>query len=136
ALYRQLNFAFGECTLLLNLAAAERDLNHLERAAELYHEALTLLRDMDETDLIVIGLAGLAAVTLRMGDAGRAARLCGAASALIEVHELVLEAADQREFEHTQNAVRAQLGEAAWQTESRAIPPEQALTFALDAMAM
>ena len=134
ALYRQLNFAAGEGTLLLNLAAAKRDLNHLEQAAELYREALSLLRELDETELIVIGLAGQAAVTLRMGDTFRAARLCGVAAALMNAHELVLEAADQREFEYTQSMVRVQLGEAAWQVESRAVSVEQALTFALEAV--
>jgi hypothetical protein len=79
-----------------------------------------------------VGLAGVAAAE---GQPERAARLLGAAQALIENTDAVIGPAERIEVERDLSAVRTQVGEAtftsAW-AEGRAMTLEQAIAYALE----
>ena len=78
------------------------------------------------------GLAGLAAA---QGQAGRAARLFGAAEALRESVSNRIPPSERAEYDHNIAAARAQLSEAAFAASwagGRAMSLEQAVAYALD----
>jgi DNA-binding CsgD family transcriptional regulator len=118
---------------LATLAQAECD--H-ERARDLFDEGLLVSVELgNETD-IVHYLEGLAAVVAAEGGIVRAARLWGAAEALLEqievgVHTYVSDCSLHR----SRVAARARLDEAAWTAawaEGRAMSPEQVVEYALE----
>jgi hypothetical protein len=80
----------------------------------------------------ILFLAGAIAAT---GDPERAARLFGAAKALLEPMGVGLEPGDQPEYDRDLAVVRTQLDDVIFQTcwqEGRALSIEQAVAYALE----
>ncbi len=119
---------------LATLAQAERD--H-ERARDLFEEGLELSAELGNEADVAHCLEGLAAVAAAEGRIARAARLWGAEEALLERMEAAVYTyvPDRSLHRSRVAAARAQLDEgafgAAW-AEGRAMPPEQAIEYALD----
>ena len=81
-----------------------------------------------------MSLAGYAAVLGMIGKPEHAARLFGAVERLLEDSGIRLDQSDQKEFDHYNPVVRAQLDEAVFAqvwAEGRTITPEQAIEYAL-----
>jgi predicted ATPase/DNA-binding CsgD family transcriptional regulator len=119
------------CTLA-RVAHAERDHEH---ARDLFKEGLTVSAELGNEADVVHCLEGLASVDGTEGRVVRAARLWGAAEALLEKIEAVYAYVPDRSLHRSQVAARSQLDEAAWTaawTEGRAMDTEQAIEYALD----
>jgi hypothetical protein len=105
------------------------------RASGLFGEALPEFQRTGEKLYLSRCLEGMAGVALLGGEAGRAARLFGAAEALRETIGAVVGPSDRREYDRMVTAARTALGEEAltarW-TEGRAMTLEQAVAYALD----
>ncbi|MFL5731663.1 MAG: ATP-binding protein [Chloroflexia bacterium] len=135
-----------------NLAMNLHNLGHvvhhkgdLARAQGIFTESLALFREAGAKMGIAICLAGLAGVVAprpsnpdsdhpTMGDAARAARLFGAAEALLEAVGAQLQAADLDDYERNLANVRSHLDPIEFEMarqEGRAMTPEQAIAYAL-----
>ena len=115
------------------LAQAERD--H-ERARGLLREGLKLAAEAGEETNAAYCLEELAALAASEGKVARAARLWGAAEALLEKIEAAayIYAPDRSIYRSQVSAARAQLDEAAWQAawaRGRSMTPERAIAYAL-----
>jgi hypothetical protein len=75
---------------------------------------LLLARDLGARGEVAHGLESLAAIVAGQGDAGRAARLFGAAARLRETLGAVLWVGDQDEHDRAVLAVREALGDQAF----------------------
>jgi non-specific serine/threonine protein kinase len=124
------------------IAIQRRDLGHVAywqgdygRAEALFRESLAVLWDQGHKLSIpacFIGLAGVAGVR---GQPARAARLLGAAEALLETIGAALTAVERAEHERYMAAVRGQLNEAefaAGRAAGREMPLEEAVLLGLD----
>ncbi len=104
------------------------------RARALLVESLALQRELENAGGVAEGLAGFAAVAAAEGQAERAARLLGAATAIWQGQGLPIWPAEQAEHGRTLTRARTQLDEmtlaAAWD-EGRTMTPEQAITEAI-----
>ncbi len=111
-----------------------------ERAAGHWREALRLSSELAATVDSAYCMQGLAAVAASRGEPRRAARLLGAAEALLEATGLLLYAyasneLHQRAAQHTAYATREELGELAWneaRAEGRAMTFEETVEYALE----
>jgi hypothetical protein len=96
---------------------------------------LTLSAEAEDYSSLAYFLQGLAAIAASADRLARAARLWGAAEALLERTEVVYaHAPDQSLYRRQVTAARERLDEAAWEAawgEGRAMTPEQAVTYAL-----
>ncbi len=133
ALYREGGSKWGVALPLHNLGTIAKEQGDYRRAAALFEESLPLYREANNTPGVASCLVGLAGVAAE-GQPERAARLLGAAQALLDRTSSVVEPADRIEIEREIAAVRTQLGEEtfapAW-AEGRAMTLEQAITYAL-----
>ena len=78
-----------------------------------------------------------ACVAGAQGDPQRAARLIGAGAALLDASGAVLAATDRIDVQHFRDAVRAELGDAAFEqasTSGQQMPPEQAVAYAREGL--
>ena len=104
-------------------------------ALPLLRKSLALFKDLDLESGAAAGLETLASVALLTGDERRAARLLGAAEALRETTQVPRQSPYQLIFEREVAALRQALTEdefaRAW-TEGRAMPPTQAVEYALE----
>ena len=124
----------------LSALAAVRlgNLTHLrgdeQRAVALYRESLQLLRELDNQIVLGIWLAGVGSVAGRQGHHRRAARLLGAAERLHSGKYLLplVRISIDRAIAATRDQVDATTFAEAW-AEGRAMPLEQAITYALAA---
>jgi hypothetical protein len=95
-----------------------------------------MCREMGSVWSTLTGLTSLATVAVATGLTERAARLWGAAEGLCEATGVNLDSPFLSRFhERYRAAARAELGEAAWQeslTEGRAMPLEEAISYALE----
>ena len=119
---------------LATLAQAERD--H-ERARELFEEGLTVSAELGNESDVVHCLEGLASIAGAEGSIVRAARLWGAAEALLEEIEVGVHTyVPDRSLHQSQvAAARAQLEEAEWTAawaEGLAMTSERAIEYALE----
>jgi predicted ATPase/DNA-binding CsgD family transcriptional regulator len=135
ALCRETGDKHGTSIALLTLAGvaqAERDYEH---ARDLFEEGLTVSAELGNEADIVHCLEGLATVAGAEGRMVRAARLWGAAEALLEKIEAVYTYVPDRSINRSQVAARSQIDEAAWGAawaEGRTMTPEQAIEYALE----
>ena len=116
-------------------AVAQAEGDH-ERAKGLFGEGLKLSAESGEESNVAYCLQGLAASAASEGRQVRAARLWGAAEALLEKIEATayIYAPDRSVYQDQVSAARAQLDEEAWEAawaKGRAMPPEQAIEYAL-----
>jgi non-specific serine/threonine protein kinase len=117
---------------LATVALLEADLG---RAAELYCESLGIWRDLGDPVGLAIGLGGFAWLAAECGQAVRATRLAGAASAHRWRSGVAVFATHHRFHAALTERTRAQLGEESWHrawSEGEAMTLEQAVAFALE----
>jgi predicted ATPase len=133
ALHRDAGTKWGIATSLRNLGTMAEAQGDHRRAAALFEESLHLYRELGYRPGVAACLAGLAGIA-PTEQPERAARLLGAAQALMDTTDVVIGPDDRVDVEHDLPTVRAQLGEtsfaAAW-AEGRAMTLEQAITYAL-----
>jgi len=133
-LARELGHEVRELVALLNLGLASLNRGHHEQARATLQNAVRLSLDLRYPDCLAVGLEGLAALDAGQGDPLRAARLMGAADALLETGGYVLEAGERELHERTIAALRARLDreelENAWR-EGKALSLEDAADEAL-----
>jgi tetratricopeptide (TPR) repeat protein len=106
----------------------------LLQAGELFRESLSLAWEVREKAHIAAVMAGLAAVAQKLGQAARAAQLLGQAEALRLATGFAIAPADRQAYDRCVEAVRARLGQAAFETawaEGQARTLEAAVAFAL-----
>src|SRR5215207_3965802 len=117
---------------LAGVAQAERD--H-ERARDLFEEELSVSAELGNEADIVHCLEGIAAIAGAEGSIVRAARLWGAAEALLEKIEAMYTYVPERSLHRSQVAARSQIDGAAWEAawaEGRRMTSEQGTEYALD----
>src|SRR5215204_2151365 len=117
---------------LAGVAQAERD---YERARDLFEEGIAVSTELGNEADIVHCLEGLAATAGAEGKIVRAARLWGAAEALLEKIEAMYTYVPDRSLHRRQVAARSQIDEAAWEVawaEGRTMTSEQAIEYARD----
>jgi predicted ATPase/DNA-binding SARP family transcriptional activator len=134
-LARELGHEIRELAALLNLGLASLHLGREEQARATFREAVRLSHALRWPECLLVGFEGLAALDAEQGNPGRAARLMGAADALLETTGYVLESGEQELHERTLAAVRKRVApedfESAWH-EGRALSPEAAADEALE----
>ena len=128
-----INDEFGVGFALQLLGKIARDEGDYPRAHDLFADSLAHHHKLGGWS-IPYNLEGLASVACAQGQAGRAARLFGAAEAMRECIHWPLRSDNVPEYERQVAAVRAQLDaatfDAAW-AEGRALTAEQAVAYAL-----
>jgi predicted ATPase/DNA-binding CsgD family transcriptional regulator len=125
-----------EAMSLNNLGCVTMHRGDVQRAKQLFRNALSKRLEVghDKRGSVtnILFLAGAIAAT---GDPERAARLFGAAKALLEPMGVGLEPGDQPEYDRDLAVVRAQIDDATFQMcwqEGRALSLEQAAAYALE----
>jgi predicted ATPase/DNA-binding SARP family transcriptional activator/DNA-binding CsgD family transcriptional regulator len=140
AIYRELGDTRGIMRCHVGLGLGELARGNHEGAALQFEETLRLLRGPGEKLGVAYALLGLAGAEAARGEPGRAARLWGAAEALRE--EIGIDSLSHwdlygYDYEGRVSAARNMLGdEEAWErawAEGRAMTPDQAIEYALDA---
>jgi predicted ATPase/DNA-binding SARP family transcriptional activator len=135
-LARELGHEVRELAALLNLGLASLHRGRDEQARATLLEAVRLSNALRYPECLVVSLEGLAALDAEQGDPLRAARLMGAADALLETAGYVLESGEQELHERTLAAILAHLDreefENAWR-EGHTLSFEAAAAEAQDA---
>ncbi|MFL5732467.1 MAG: tetratricopeptide repeat protein [Chloroflexia bacterium] len=134
-MYRELGDKRGIANSLNNIGLVAWEQKDYEAARSLYVESIQRYRDLEDTRGIIDCLDGLARVSGSQGDAGRAARLWGAAEALRESIGVSIPPGDLPEYERIVAASRAELDEPGWNaawSAGRIMPVERAVAFALE----
>jgi hypothetical protein len=109
-----------------------------QQGAALFEESMLLYQELKWPTSIAECLAGLAGTAGVLGQPERAARLFGAAEALLETTGAQMVGVDRAEWDRYVAVVRAQLDEAAFAAawaKGRTIPDdgwEQAIVYALE----
>jgi predicted ATPase/DNA-binding CsgD family transcriptional regulator len=134
AIARETGDRHREAMMLGNLGYVAYHQGDYERAEALAMEALNLLWERRLEYHVPMGMVMLAGPVGAQGQPGRAARLLGAAEALLEAMGVGLQPADQLEADRYVAAVRKQLDGAAFEAaraEGRAMSLEEAVAYAL-----
>jgi non-specific serine/threonine protein kinase len=121
-------------TVLVNIGAVACEQGDLAAASACFREALSMDRRLVQRDSMASWLDGLAAVAAKQRAWERAARLAGAAQALLNMNGSELEPADRVFRERYLASVREQLGDAGYEAavaEGGALTLEQAIAYAL-----
>jgi predicted ATPase/DNA-binding CsgD family transcriptional regulator len=113
-LFRALGQSKHVPLVLHNLGQAAALRGDTRRGTACFAEALALQTDLGDRRGQGLSLAGLAAMASLLRQPERAARLFGAADALLASAGVAMEAQDIAASEHQRAATRAQLGEAAF----------------------
>jgi hypothetical protein len=117
------------------LADVTRVRGDYKRATGMFKESLSLYQSSGDKHGPPYSLEALGLVAVALGDAKRAARLWGAASAWREAINEPLPPPYQRDYAPSVTQARTQLGEetyaSAW-SEGHAMSPEQAIALALE----
>ena len=108
---RELGNSEGAVLALLNLAQADLFLHQFDEAARSLEEALQLGVELGYREAIVYTLEGFAALAAEREEPIRAARILGAAEALLEAIGASLDRAASDRHELTLEALRRQLGD-------------------------
>jgi predicted ATPase/serine/threonine protein kinase len=123
----------GACVSLLNLGAVAWEVGDVADAASCYREALSVARDLGHKAFCGGSLEGLGAVAASRGDWARAGRLAGAAQTLLDSIGYELAPTDKAFRERYLDAIRAALGDEAFEAAhaaGRAMTLEQATALA------
>jgi hypothetical protein len=135
ARFRSIRHHVATADTLMKLGCAAHQQGQLAQATTSFAEGLELARQIGYKSRVAAGVAGMAGVALSSGAPERAARLCGAAEALLEITR-GLDPDEHLLYEQTISALRAQLDPATlaarW-AEGRALDWQQAIDDALDA---
>lgn len=97
---------------------------------------MTLSADVEDHSSLAYYLQGLAVVAASEDRSARAARLWGAAEAILETTEIIAyaHAPERSHYQRQVAAARERLDEAPWKAawaEGRAMTPQQAVAYAL-----
>ena len=135
-LTRELGHDVRELASLLNLGLASLHRDRDDQARATFRDAAQLSRTLRYPECLAVCLEGLAALDVRHGDSVRAARLLGAADALLETTGYALESGERELHDRTLAMVTTRLAgevfEQAWR-EGRALSLEAAAAEALGA---
>jgi predicted ATPase/DNA-binding SARP family transcriptional activator/DNA-binding CsgD family transcriptional regulator len=134
ALAHKMEDDFAIILSLQHLAIASLYQGDYRRARALYKRGLELCRQQKTRHLTVAHLHVSAALAASQGRPQRSARLWAAAAALREAIGATLPPFKRRGWDPYIDTARAQLDEEAWEAawaEGRAMPPEQAIEYAL-----
>jgi non-specific serine/threonine protein kinase len=137
AISREIGYRLSGYISLYGLALTSRVRGDRERAGEQYIEGLRLAVEAGDRANAAYCLEGLAGLIEERGEPEPAARLFGAAEALLEAvgAPLYVQAQDRALYERSVEALRSCLGEevfeAAW-AQGRAMALEQAVEHALE----
>jgi tetratricopeptide (TPR) repeat protein len=136
-LCRQLGVGAFLLQALHNLGYVAQHRGDYRRSAALFSEGLAISQESGVREGVALFLAGLAGVFAIQRQPERAARLSGAAEAMLEAIGAPMERVDRLDYERNLAVARAALGDAfsAVSEEGRALTPEQAITHALEASA-
>jgi non-specific serine/threonine protein kinase len=130
ALAEAQGFAYLHAGTVLTLADAVRTAGDTVRAETLYCEGFKLGLAQHEHRYVAVAVAGCAALAAARGHSGRAARLCGAASAVVDRLGSSLTPGGRLNLAQAAAAARAALGEAGFTVvwnEGYRLPPEQVI---------
>jgi non-specific serine/threonine protein kinase len=136
AISREIGYRLTGYISLYSLALVSRVRGDYERAAELYVEGLELAVEAGDKANAAYCLEGLAGLIAARDEPERATRLFGASEALLEAvgAPLYAHAQDRAFYDSAVEGLRSRVGQktfgALW-TEGRAMPPEQAVDYAL-----
>ncbi len=121
--------------ILQNLGSVAVQKGEYAKASEFLRESITGSRKTNFRWLSAHCLAAMGTMAVRGGQAEHAARLLGAAEALLDTIGGKLDVTDRAEYEAGLAAIRSQLDtatfERAW-AEGRALTPEEAIELALE----
>jgi predicted ATPase/DNA-binding CsgD family transcriptional regulator len=135
ALCRETGDKHGTSIALGTLArVAQAEADH-DRARDLFEEGLTVSGELGNEADVVHCLEGLASVCGAEGRVVRAARLWGAAEALLGKIEAMYTYVPNRSLHRSQVAARSLIEEVAWEAawaEGREMSREQAIEYALE----
>jgi hypothetical protein len=135
ACFRSLGHPMGVVDSLLKLGFAVQQQGHHAKANSSFAEGLELGHQLGYKVSIAVGLIGMAVVAVNQGALERAARLGGAAEALLEVTR-GLDPDGQLLYDRAIRALHSQLDQATltarW-AEGRALGWQQAIAYALEA---
>ncbi len=134
--FREIGGKLGISVALYILAMVAQASGDYERANMMLREGLEPAAEVGDESNVAYCLQGLAALAASEGGVARAARLWGAAEALLERIEATAyaHAPDRSRYQSQVSAARAQLDEAAWQAawaRGRAMTTERAIEYAL-----
>ena len=135
ALCRETGNRHGTCIALYTLTGVAQAARDHERARDLFEEALIISAELGNEAAVVHCLEGLASIAGTEALIVRAARLWGAAAALLEKIEAVYTYVPNRSLHRSQAVTRSLVDEAAWKaawTEGRRMTAEQAVEYALE----
>jgi len=116
ALARGLDDQWAIAAALFNLADVTRERGNPGRARALHGETLARFHALGDRVVVATCLDGLAADAIALGDATRAARLCGAAARLREEVGVPLSGLERATYDRTIVATRAALGDGPFET--------------------
>lgn len=111
---RELGDSLGIAIGLINLGYIALHESDYSSAKSLLAESLALCRHLGGKKTIAIAIGGLAGAAAGQGNWERAARLSGAADALLKVVGIPLAPADDVEYDRHVDMARAYLSEATW----------------------
>ncbi|MDQ6694356.1 MAG: tetratricopeptide repeat protein [Chloroflexota bacterium] len=134
---RELGDLLGTAIGLINLGYIALHESDYSQATSLLTESLTLCGHLGSKKTIALALGGLASAAAGQGDLQRAARLFGAAEALLKMGSMPLAPADAVEYDRHMKIARAGMTESAWRdayAEGMAMPREQAIAYALSGL--
>jgi non-specific serine/threonine protein kinase len=125
---------WGASFPLRNLARGAWLQRDYRRSADLFGEGLALSRELGDKEGAAACLEGIAALAALQGQSGRAARLLGAAEALLEAAGATLSPPYRRIYERDLDAARSLVEEEAWAvagTHGRELTLYEAAEYAL-----
>jgi predicted ATPase/class 3 adenylate cyclase len=135
AMFKALGHKWGLSAPTTNLGHVEYWAKNYAAASSLYKEDLTIGVALGSKVIIAVSIGGLGGVAAEMSQAEKAARLLGAADALVQTAGAAWQNDDRVPYDRGLELARAQLGEDAfekvWQ-EGRAMSMEQAVEYALE----
>ncbi len=134
ALHRELGDPQTVAVEQLNLGFMSFHRGDIEAAGGLFAESLRSSYERKDRYVMPPCLVGLAGVAVKSQDPGRAARMLGAADALLRDAGLVLDPDDRVEYDGIASAVRAVLGSEAMNAllaEGHAMKVDQVVEYAL-----
>jgi transcriptional regulator with XRE-family HTH domain/tetratricopeptide (TPR) repeat protein len=133
ALAQELGDTQGIAAALHNLAHSALHTQQPRKAASLFLESLAMFRRSGDKQGMAECLAGLGGVACRMELLAEAAKLLGAATALLEAIGSSFQSTDRMEYNRNLGVVCSALGDAAFGSSwsaGRAMMPDQAFAYA------
>jgi len=134
ALVRSLGNEFLVASEASNLSMVERQLGNLDEAERLARETLVIGRRIGDQFTKPSAIAGLAAIATERHDGERAARLLGAAEAMMEAQKMEWPPDERPHYEHMLATLPGVMGSAEFErarAAGRDMPSVDAVAFAL-----